>query len=68
MEQDDSILERDPALNWSEYTDNYTCKNPSEPLIKECDGWSGEQVISQLLLLHTNRHAGRKNCVFEIGC
>ena len=68
MEQEDSFLQQDPALNWSEYTDNYICKNHSEPLIKECDGWSGEQAISQLLQLYTNRHAVRNNCVFEIGC
>jgi amino acid adenylation domain-containing protein len=68
MEQDNSISEQDPTLNWSGYIDTYSGKSHTEPVIKEWVEWSCEQVTSQRLLFDANRDAGRKNCVLEIGC
>jgi amino acid adenylation domain-containing protein len=68
MEQDNSISEQDPTLNWSGYIDTYSGKSHTEPVIKEWVEWSCEQVTSQREIFEANRASGRKSCVLEIGC
>ena len=68
IEHDVSISVQDLALNWSEFTDIYVCESLSELVIMDQVEWSRVQMVSQLLLFYSNRHAERKNCVLEIGC
>eukprot|EP00928_Gymnodinium_smaydae_P007859 TRINITY_DN1280_c0_g1_i7.p1 TRINITY_DN1280_c0_g1~~TRINITY_DN1280_c0_g1_i7.p1 ORF type:complete len:1450 (-),score=287.98 TRINITY_DN1280_c0_g1_i7:539-4609(-) len=68
MEQDNSISDQDPTLNWSGYIDTYTGKSHVEHVIKEWVEWSCEQVSAHKEIFDANRAKGKQSCVLEIGC
>mmetsp|Transcript_118028 Transcript_118028/g.378332 ORF Transcript_118028/g.378332 Transcript_118028/m.378332 type:complete len:1518 (+) Transcript_118028:176-4729(+) len=68
LEEDNSVSEQDPTLNWSGYIDTYSGRSHSEPVIKEWVERSCEQVSCQKRLFEANRTAGRQTCILEIGC
>lgn len=68
LEQDNSISEQDPTLNWSGYIDTYTGVTHLEPVIKEWVEWCCEQVASHRDVFERNRADGRPSCVVELGC